>query len=245
MIKHILSLCLITLPFTAMSEGIVTKGDSKQIIGKTCTSITITQKTGDTYEYCMTPIANKEIISKQTPATKKVYQLLTSNNFTTEHQGATGNMAFIFQEVSIDNNEVLSEDEFFNIQLGEFGKAPSDFQFRDLGKGNFGYIIESDYNDQGIKSGGINIVGEYDGKLFKDYIPTHADNYGYVGDKALAETITYKMVFIKDKEETVYPIEIILNGQYKENTYDNQSFIFNFDLNAGQYIKPEGYPLTF
>ena len=240
--RHLLSLCLITLPFTAMSEDIITKGETKEIIGKTCSVITITQKAGEAYEYCMTPIANKEIITKKTPATKKEYQLLTSNNFTADHHGATGNMAFTFQEVSMDESDVLAEGEIFNIQLGEFGKAPSDFQFRDLGKGNFGYIIQSGHNYQGIESGGINIVGEYDGTLFLDYIPTHTNDNGYVGDEALAEAITYELNFIKENNEAIYPIEIILNGKYKGKTYDNEAFIFTFDQGAGKYVKPADYP---
>lgn len=238
---------LVVLPFSAMNmvNAQVTKGEQKVILGKTCTMLTIKQKTGEDNDYCMTPVSAQEITTQKDPVTIKKYQLLSGDNLTAGHHNAPGNITFIFEEVSTPEGEILNEGELFDIPLGEFGKAPTNIQFKDIGKGNFGYVIESGYNVQGIESGGINIIGEYDGTIFLDYIPTFADDFGYVGDEALAETITYEMQFIKDGGEKIYPIEITLDGKYDGRTYQKKAFLFQFDESLNRYVTPEGYPALF
>lgn len=235
---------LLILPLSLVNAQ-VTKGEQTIVLGKSCQMITIKQKTGEDNEYCMTPVSTKEIATKQDPETLKKYQLLSGDNLTAEHHNAPGNIAFIFEERSIPQDEVMTSRELLDIPLGEFGKAPTDFQFKDIGKGNFGYIIESGYNVQGIETGGITIIGEYAGTVLVDYIPTFADDFGYIGDETLAETITYEMKFIKEGGEKVYPIEITLDGKYDGKNYQKTPFIFEFDEATNRYIKPEGYPALF
>lgn len=235
---------LFLLPATLIHAQ-VTKGEQKVVLGKSCQMVTIKQKTGEDNEYCMTPVSSKDISTKKDPVTIKRYQLLSGDNLTAGHHNAPGNIAFTFEETSTPDIKVLASGELFDIPLGEFGKAPTDFQFKDIGKGNFGYVIESGYNVQGNESGGINIVGEYEGNLFLDYIPTFADDFGNVGDEALAETITYEMKFIKEGGEKVYPIEITLDGKYDGKDYQKTPFIFEFDEATNRYVKPEDYPALF
>lgn len=239
--KSILSILLLTLPFTITNAQVI-KGEQRVVLGKACTAITVQQDSGDHYEFCMTPIASKDITTHKEPATIKKYMLLTGNNLSAEHHGATGNLAFVFEEVTPVEGDIITSSELFDIPLGEFGKAPTEFQFKDIGRGNFGYLIESETNYQGNESGGINIVGEYDGKIFLDYIPTHTDNSGYMEDENLAEIITYKIEFLKDGGEKVYPVKITLNGKYRDIEYSDQAFIFKLDEATGKYMKPENYP---
>lgn len=208
---------------------------------QSCTPVSIKGSQNDPQTFCMLRLDQQIFPIKNAQFEKKI-SLFAGDNLTTEHHSATGYIGFSSREYDPKDPKKLLHEAYLNIPLGSFGKAPTQFSYHEMGHNNFGYIIESSTNYQGIESGGIHIIAEHNGKAFHQYIPTFADDFGYHGDETIAETITYT-IKVQDSDNTnIYPLEITLNGKYEDVEYSQEKFIWIFDETTGQYLKPDNYP---
>lgn len=240
-----LLLCIIPFPVTLLADDLST--NNTQIINqKPCKRLQINQKNGEKHTFCMTKVDQEIRQSGQDSKTMKQFSLFTSDNQTANHHGAKGNIGFAVIEYIPNRKQTLIHEEVFNIPLGSFGKAPTEFSFQQFGMNNYGYIIENSINYQGVESGGIQIIGENNGQIFQQYIPTFFDDFSYHGDQSIAETLTYTLS-IEDHKTTnkMFPIKITLNGKYEGVEYHQQTFLFHFDEKQHQYIKPDNYPTLY
>lgn len=243
--RPFITLLLSILPFPVTFAGEITLGETQIINNQPCIQLLIEKNHGERQEFCMTSIDQQTLKTDKMPETQKHITLLASDNQTTDHHGATGNLGFSVQEFHSDETQYIVNENLLNIPIGSFGKAPEEFEFYEIGDNNFGYIVETSNNYQGVESGGIHIIGENNGEIFHQYIPTHADDFGYHGDEEIAETISYTMAFQDDQESAIFPILITLNGKYDGKEYQNRDFLLVFDEEKQKYIKPDNYPALF
>ena len=232
----------------SFADSLITQGEPQIQNGKICVEFSIKKQGFESNDFCMRQVAEKEVSLAASPNFVKRYYLLTGDNLTEEHHSATGNIGFSVIKLGPSKTDPLdkhAEDERFDISLGFFGKAPSEFMFKNIGPDNHAFLTESMTSYQGMESGGINIIGENDTKIFTRYIPTMSSDLGYVGDEAIAEIITYTLHFIKDSAAAVYPLQITLNGTLDGITYQQKPYIFHFDETTNNYITPKNYPLNF
>lgn len=243
--RPFITLLLSILPFPVTFAGDITIGETQITQNEACLQLLIEDNYGDQQEFCMENIDQQVLTTDKMPATEKQIMLFASDNQTTEHHSATGNIGFAVQEYLPDVEGFLLDENLLDIPIGAFGKAPTEFEFHEIGDNNFGYIVETSNNYQGVESGGIYIIGENDGEIFHQYIPTHADDFGYHGDAEAAETITYTMEIVDDEESAIFPILITLNGKYDGKEYQNRDFLLVFDEKKQKYITPDNYPALF
>lgn len=242
--RAFITLLLCTVPFPATLLADDFSPSNNQIINHIpCKQLQINQKNGDHHLFCMSKVDQKTRKTDKTPMTAKQYSLFSSDNLTTNHHGATGNIGFAVIEYRPSDKQTLIHKEALNIPLGSFGKAPTEFSFHQIGINNFGYILQTTSHYQGIESGGVQIIGENNGQIFYQYIPTFSDDFGAHGDEKIAKTITYT-INIQDQEPVtnIFPLKIILNGKYEGVEYHQQEFLLYFDEAQQQYIKPDNYP---
>lgn len=236
-----LLLCILPFPVTLLAEDF-SKNRLQPPPHESCKPLQVAQKTGEKHLFCMAKIDQKTRKTDQNPVTAKQLSLFAGDNRTTHQHHAPGNLGFTVIEYRPSDKQALIHEAFFNIPLGTFGKAPTEFTFHKLGDNNFGYILETKTNNQGIESGGIQIIGENGGKIFHQYIPTFASDFGDNADKGIAEKITYTLNILEDSAQPIFPMTITLNGQYQGIEYREQTFLLTFDVAQQKYIQPDNYP---
>lgn len=193
-------------------------------------------------KFCMVLKAHETVPNEDVKGQYKTYYLATGDNIETSHV-SEGNIGLVIE----DNGEgqesrIIAEKKF--IGAGSSGYAPTDYTFHKIGVNSYAFFTETGYTTQGITSGGLLIVGDDNGKIFTDYIPTFYDDSGHVAEDGDMAVIDAKYIVLPDNENKMYPIKITMNGNYQGKAYDNKSYFLNFNGKTNRYILPANYPFV-
>lgn len=190
-------------------------------------------------KFCMKLHANETAANDQFQNQFKTYYLAIGNNMEDSHV-STGNVGLIIEDNGEGyDNRVIAQEKYIN--AGSSGYPPIDYKFNKIGFNSYGFFTETGYTGQGVTQGGILIVGDNNDKIFTAYIPSFYDDSGFAGEEE-SESISATYKILNNKQQQIYPIEMIFNGNYSGKEYRQKSYVLQFDAQQQKYILPADYP---
>ncbi|OCW56744.1 hypothetical protein [Hoeflea olei] len=110
---------------------------------------------------------------------------------------------------------------------GSWGSTPPEEAFRlvELGKGNYGWLMESAYTGQGYTEGGVSIFGVIGDRVFDlGFIGTYADNGGTCGD-GMGACYTHSYEILADPASSAEPFGDLIARKLESTRGDTPDMV--------------------
>ena len=196
--------------------------------------------------YCMKIDASKIV---DTASGKQKYILVAGDRYDftkNEADGAhvhSGTVAmFVLRQVNNKWQVIAADTE---IDVGAYGRAPTDWTFHQFGPDTYGFLNVHGDMHQGHMGSDYAILVHDGKKIAKHWVGAGADNENADVDEAEVTVLESKLKV--DSSASVktglYPLLITVNGRDGKKRYSNSVYKIPYDQTKKTYAPPKNYPL--
>ena len=196
--------------------------------------------------YCMKIDASKTV---NTTSGKQRFILVAGDRFDFTQNIPNGSHVdsgtvamFVLQQINNKWQVIAADTE---IDVGAYGRAPTDWAFHQFGPDTYGFLNEHGDAHQGYAGSDYAILVPDGKKIAKHWVGASANDENADLDEAKVTVLESKLEI--DSSVSVktglYPLLITVNGKEGKKRYNNSVYKIPYDQTKKIYTPPKNYPL--